>query len=81
MSSICSTRYSTSAVHRSVRASAAGDALAVGELDDATGASEDVHAALARMSETIVTIGRRRLSVRIVRNRTRYYGFVASMLR
>jgi len=60
--------------------SAAGDALTVGDLDAETGASEDVHAALVRMSETIVTIGRHRRSVRIVRDRTRYYGSVASMV-
>jgi len=43
--------------------SAAGDALTGGDPDVEPGASEDVHAALMRMSEMIVTIGRRRRSV------------------
>ena len=39
---------STSAVHRSMRVSAAGEEPAVGELEVATGVSADVQAAVAR---------------------------------
>ena len=85
MSCICSTRIVTSAVHRSSRLSAAGDALIVGELDAATGASADVQAAVKRTSQTTMEAGRSRerrsRDVRIVRNRTRYYGSVVAMIR
>jgi hypothetical protein len=85
MSSICSTRVVTSTVHRSTRVSAAGDALIVGELDAATGASADVQAAVKRTSQTTMEAGRyrerRSRDVRIVRNRTRYYGSVVAMIR
>ena len=76
---------STSAVHRSTRVSAAGDALTVGELEAATGASADVQAAVAKTSQTTVMTGRyrerRSRDVRIVRNRTRYYGSVVPVIR
>ena len=65
--------------------SAAGDVLIVGELDAATGASADVQAAVKRTSQATMETGRyrerRSRDVRIVRNRTRYYGSVAAMIR
>ena len=68
-----------SAVHRSMRVSAAGDALTVGELDAATGASDEVQAAVARTSQATMRTGRyreRRSRVEeIIRNRTEMLRF------
>ena len=75
----------TSAVHRSTRVSAEGDALIVGELDVATVASADVQAVVAKTTQATMGTGRyrerRSRAVRIVRNRTRYYGSVVAMIR
>ena len=85
MSSICSTRDVTSAVHRSTRVSAAGDALdrrrARGRdrcvRRRAGSGREDEPGDDGHRSVPGAAIG----DVRIVRNRTRYYGSVVAMIR